>query len=108
MRPLKSVKSKFSAPDFALVFLTSESLSKSDRGPATTFATTAYAKLLATATINPSVLATSNREKDIAAALTGMSSSLGIAHAPPSTVAVLQALRLCLYTRTRIGLDLHA
>ena len=86
---------KVPAPGFALVFLTDESLSESDQGPTTTFATTAYTKLHTTATIDPSVLATSNEEKGIADALAGTSnglqksSALGFAHALPSTATVL-------------------
>ena len=87
---------KVPAPGFALVFLTDQSLSESDQGPTTTFATTAYTKLHATAAADPSVLAISNGEKAIAAALAGTSngiqrsSPLGFAHALPSAAAVLR------------------
>lgn len=48
------------APGAALVFLSDQALEESDPGPTMTFPTTAYTKVHNTATINPSVLATSN------------------------------------------------
>jgi hypothetical protein len=86
---------KVPAPGFALVFLTDDSLSESNPGPTATFATTAYTKLHGTATVDPSILATSNGEKAIAGMLAGtsqgrqMSNAFGIAHAVPSLAAVL-------------------
>lgn len=83
------------APGFALVFLTDDSLSESDEGPTATFSTTAYTKMHGTATIDPSVLATSNGEKGIADTLSGTSegrrrsSALRSAQALPSLAAVL-------------------
>jgi len=83
------------APGFALVFLTDDALSESDPGPTMTFSTTAYTKLHGTATIDPSVLATSNGEKGLADALAGTSqgrqtsSALGFAQALPSLAAIM-------------------
>ncbi|OJA14152.1 hypothetical protein AZE42_09597 [Rhizopogon vesiculosus] len=86
---------KVPAPGFALVFLTDDSLSESDQGPTTTFATTAYTKQHGTATIDPSILATSNGQKGIADSLAGTSegrqrsNALGFAQALPSLAALL-------------------
>jgi hypothetical protein len=48
------------APGFALVFLTDNALSESTPNAPQTFATTAVTKTINTATVDPSVLATSN------------------------------------------------
>ncbi|KAF8888693.1 hypothetical protein CPB85DRAFT_1334395 [Mucidula mucida] len=48
------------APGFALVFLSDEAQTESDAVPSTTFATTAHTKLVNTATVDQSVLETSN------------------------------------------------
>ncbi|KAK0203833.1 glycoside hydrolase family 79 protein [Desarmillaria ectypa] len=48
------------APGFALVFLTESDVSEATPESASTFATTAYTKIINTQTIDPSVLATSN------------------------------------------------
>jgi hypothetical protein len=86
---------KVPAPGFALVFLTDDSLSESNQGPTTTFATTAYTKQHGTATIDPSVLATSNGEKGTSDSLAGTSegrqrsSAFGYAQALPTLAATL-------------------
>ncbi|KAF8636113.1 hypothetical protein AX17_003816 [Amanita inopinata Kibby_2008] len=48
------------APSFALVFLSDDSLKEVESGPYTTYSTTAVTKSHNTATVDPSVLATSN------------------------------------------------
>ncbi|KIM82064.1 glycoside hydrolase family 79 protein [Piloderma croceum F 1598] len=61
-----SCKVKVPAPSFALVFLSDKALSESDNGASQTFSTSLQTKTLNTATINPSVLATSNGHKGFA------------------------------------------
>lgn len=53
------------APGVALVFLTDTALSEVENSPTTTFYTTALTKTRNTATIDPSVLATSNGHRAI-------------------------------------------
>jgi hypothetical protein len=61
-----SCKVKVPAPSFALVFLSDKALSESDNGASQTFSTSIQTKTLNTATIDPSVLATSNGHKGFA------------------------------------------
>jgi len=56
---------KIPAPGFALVFLSNNALEEASSGPTTTFATTVSGNQENTATINPSVLATSNGRRPI-------------------------------------------
>ncbi|KAJ7572959.1 hypothetical protein C8J56DRAFT_1133492, partial [Mycena floridula] len=51
---------KVPAPGFALVFLSEQALAGSDTGTPVTFPTTVFTKTLNTATVDPSLLATSN------------------------------------------------
>ncbi|KAG6331398.1 hypothetical protein ID866_7691 [Astraeus odoratus] len=86
---------KVPAPGAALVFLSDEALQESDPGPTMTFPTTAYTKVHNTATIDPSVLATSNGNKGMGDMLAGTSqgksynAGLGLAQALPSLGAVI-------------------
>ncbi|KAF8838073.1 glycoside hydrolase family 79 protein [Paxillus ammoniavirescens] len=85
---------KVPAPGAALVFLSDQALAESDQGPTMTFPTTAYTKLENTATINPSVLATSNGNKGLADSLAGTSKggangAFGLAQAVPSLGALI-------------------
>jgi len=57
---------KVPAPSFALVFLSDKALNDSDNGASQTFSTSIQTKTLNTATIDPSVLATSNGHKGFA------------------------------------------
>ena len=61
-----SCQVKVPAPSFALVFLSDQALSDSDNGASQTFSTSIQTKTLNTATIDPSVLATSNGHKGFA------------------------------------------
>ncbi|KIK77729.1 glycoside hydrolase family 79 protein [Paxillus rubicundulus Ve08.2h10] len=90
---------KVPAPGAALVFLSDQALVESDQGPTMTFPTTAYTKLHNTATIDPSVLATSNGGKGLADSLAGTSKggingSLGLAQALPSLGALIVGVLL--------------
>ncbi|KIJ61735.1 glycoside hydrolase family 79 protein [Hydnomerulius pinastri MD-312] len=86
---------KVPAPGAALVFLSDQALAESDQGPTMTFPTTAYTKVQNTATIDPSVLATSNGNKGLADSLAGtskgrnFSGAFGLAQALPSVGAVI-------------------
>lgn len=61
-----SCQVKVPAPSFALVFLTDQALHDSDTGASKTFSTSLHTKVHGTATIDPSVLATSNGHKGMA------------------------------------------
>ncbi|KAF9228223.1 glycoside hydrolase family 79 protein [Gyrodon lividus] len=95
---------KVPAPGAALVFLSDEALVESDQGPTMTFPTTAYTKLHNTATIDPSVLATSNGNKGLAGSLAGTSKGVngafGLAQALPSLGALIAGALLV----TRMGM----
>ncbi|KAI6017864.1 glycoside hydrolase family 79 protein [Pisolithus marmoratus] len=87
---------KVPAPGAALVFLSDQALEESDPGPTMTFPTTAYTKLHNTATVDPSVLATSNGNMGTADWLAGTSlgsfengARSGFARAIPSLGAVI-------------------
>ncbi|KAH7882118.1 glycoside hydrolase family 79 protein [Phlebopus sp. FC_14] len=94
------------APGVALVFLTDQALAESDQGPTMTFPTTAYTKLENTATINPSVLATSNGNRGLSDSLAGTSKgtqhsgAFGLSQALPSLGGIIAGALLV----TRMGM----
>jgi hypothetical protein len=57
---------KVPAPSFALVFLSDKALSDSDNGASQTFSTSIQTRTVNTATVDPSILATSNGHKGFA------------------------------------------
>jgi hypothetical protein len=84
------------APSFALVFLSDQALSESNTGAAQTFSTSVKTKLHNTATVDPSVLATSNGHKGFAnhGGTTSKGSgqnnaSFGLSQALPSVLALV-------------------
>lgn len=85
------------APSFALVFLTDSAFSESEPTATQTFSTTSVTKTVNTATVNPSVLATSNGHggmdgaEVLGSTSKGSASSGGVARAGVSGIVALGA-----------------
>jgi hypothetical protein len=86
---------KVPAPSVAVVFFSDSALSEADGGPSTTFGTTTLTKTANTATVDPSLLATSNGHSGMEAHLgstsKGSSGTFGMVHAVPGVVVLVAA-----------------
>jgi len=90
-----SCQVKVPAPSFALAFLSDQALSESDSGASQTFSTSLKTKTENTATVDPSVLATSNGHKGFAnhggttSKETSHNAAFGLSQALPSMVTLV-------------------